>query len=380
MRKQKVGLLDPCFTRYADWRSIERMAQPSSGNRFRDILEAAPALPDAGRTIGHSVEHRPIVGYRFGSGPLRVSLIAGCHADEPVGPELLRRLAGLLLTVQPEDPLLRVAEWWIVPHVNPDGEQRNRAWQLPIPDAFDPLRTLSGAIRELPGDDLEFGFPRDIRDEGARPESRAVADWWREADGPFALHASLHGMSFAAGPWFLVESGWVDRTRTLRSACRRRADELGYRLHDVERHGEKGFRRIERGFCTRPDSRAMRDYFLDRNDPETAGRFRPSSMEAIRRLGGDPLTLVSEMPLFLTPGVGESLGPPDPVLEAWKGRIAAWRATLADPESDHVRLAAEIRQAGLRAMPVCDQMDLQWTLIAAGLAEVMRASRNGCGA
>ena len=356
---------------------LTRMPDASLEHRCLEILVSAPVRPDAGRTIGQSVEGRPVVGYRLGSGQPRVSLIAGCHADEPVGPELLRRLTGLLLTLPADDPLLRAAEWWIVPHVNPDGELRNRSWQLPIPDAFDPVRTLEGAIRELPGDDLEFGFPRDGRDEDARPESRAVLDWWREADGPFSLHASLHGMGFAAGPWYLIEPGWVDRSRTLRATCRRRTRELGYLLHDVERNGEKGFQRIERGFCTRPDSDAMRVYFLERDDPETAGRFRPSSMEAIRQLGGDPLTLVSEMPLFLTPGVGESLGPPDPVLDAWKHRIAAWRAVLSDPASDQGRLAAEINEAGMRAMPVRDQMELQWTFIAAGLAEVMRSTGAG---
>ena len=349
------------------------MPDPRMEYRFSEILAAEQVRPDAGRTIGRSLEGRPVLGYRFGSGPLRVSLIAGCHADEPVGPELLRRLTGFLLTLSPDDPLLRAAEWWIVPHVNPDGEARNRAWQNPIPDSFDPVRTLAGAIRELPGDDLEFGFPRDVEDAGGRPESRAVYDWWREADRPFDLHASLHGMGFAAGPWYLIEPGWVERTRVLRASCSRRTQQLGYTLHDVERQGEKGFHRIERGFCTRPDSQAMRDYFLARDDPDTAGRFRPSSMEAIRSLGGDPLTLVSEMPLFLTPGAGESPGPPDPALEAWKQRIVAWRAALSDPVSDHGELAAEMFEAGLRAMPVRHQMELQWTFIAAGLAEVMRS-------
>jgi hypothetical protein len=353
------------------------MLDPPPEHRLLDILAVAPTPPDAGRVIGESVEGRPISGFRFGSGPLRVSLIAGCHADEPVGPELLRRLTGLLLTLPPEEPLLRAAEWWIVPHVNPDGEERNRAWQNPIPDSFDPVRTLSGAIRELPGDDLEFGFPRHVEDEDGRPESRAVFDWWREADGPFALHVSLHGMGFAAGPWYLIEPGWIDRTRILRATCSRRTQELGYTLHDVERQGEKGFHRIERGFCSRPDSEAMRDYFLDRDDPATAARFRPSSMEAIRRLGGDPLTLVSEMPLFLTPGVGDSLGPPDPVLESWNRRIAAWRTALSEPASDPGELAAEMYETGLRAMPVRDQMELQWTFIAAGLAAVIQSPEMG---
>jgi hypothetical protein len=121
----------------------------------------------------------------------------------------------------------------------------------------------------------------------------------------------------------------------------------------------------------------MRAYFLDRDDLETAGCFRPSSMETIRALGGDPLTLVSEMPLFLTPGVGDSLGPPDPALEDWKRRIEAWRVALSDPGSDRTGLAAEMHLAGLRAMPVRDQMELQWTFIAAGLAEVVRAQGTG---
>jgi hypothetical protein len=90
-------------------------------------------------------------------------------------------------------------------------------------------------------------------------------------------------------------------------------------------------------------------------------------METIRRFGGDPLTLVSEMPLFLTPGVGETLGPPDPVAEQWKERIAAWRIDVQERDGlTTVRKGA--LQAGLRPMPVQDQMRLQWTFIAGGIA------------
>ena len=52
------------------------------------------------------------------------------------------------------------------------------------------------------GDDIEFGFPRDVDDDGARPENRAAYDWWRSAGGPFAVHVTLHGMGIAAGPWY----------------------------------------------------------------------------------------------------------------------------------------------------------------------------------
>ncbi len=115
-------------------------------------------------------------------------------------------------------------------------------------------------------------------------------------------------MGFAAGPWFLVEGEWKDRCNVLKERCAARVAELGYALHDVQRNGEKGFFRLGRGFCTRPDSKYMRKHFSQLGDNRTAALFRPSSMETVRALGGDPLTLVSEMPLFITPGVGEELG------------------------------------------------------------------------
>lgn len=343
-------------------------------DRIEPIL-AGPASPHRpGRRIGASREGRDLTAYRFGAGDRRVSLLAGCHADEPVGPRLLGHLVAHLESLPPDDPLLADYEWWILPHINPDGAAANRAWQPPDAGAYDLTDYLRHVVRERPGDDIEFGFPRDAGDPGARPENRAAYDWWRRATGPFALHVSLHGMAFAAGPWFLVEPAWRDRFELLLERCVERVRALGYRLHDVDRQGEKGFFRLAPGFSTRPDSRYMRRHFLSRGDEETARLFRPSSMETIRSLGGDPLTLVSEMPLFLTPGVGVDLGPPDPVAEEWRARVEGWRRELeegADPES----VRAEAEAAGLRPMPVRDQMALQWTVIVAGLEQVERSSQ-----
>jgi hypothetical protein len=342
-------------------------------HRFDDVAardEAILGSPrphgDYGAIIGRSAEGREIRAVKIGVGPQRVSLLAGCHADEPVGPRLLRRLSHYLTSLPADDPLLTDYQWWIVPHINPDGAARNRRWQPPNATVYDLVGYLLHSVRELPGDDIEFGFPLDPDDTEARPENRAVYDWWRKANGPFNLHVSLHGMAFAAGPWFLIEAAWNDRVAPLKRRCLRRVAELGYEPHDVERHGEKGFFRLGRGFCTRPDSRYMREHFLALGDEETAEKFRPSSMETIRALGGDPLTLVSEMPLFITAGVGVNLGPPDPVAEEWKQRIAAWREALQGgaPAGEVLEVAAA---NGLRPMPARDQMRLQWTLIVSGL-------------
>lgn len=333
------------------------------------ILSAPPVDFEEGARIGSSREGRAVRAFRLGTGQRHISLIGGCHADEPVGPRLLRRVVGWLRRLDANDPALADHTWWIIPHINPDGEARNRPWQPPGQEAYDLGINLGHVHRELPGDDIEFGFPRDASDREVRPENRAAWDWWRGAEGRFILHVSLHGMAFGAGPWFLVDRAWIDRCELLKRRCSDRVRDLGYVLHDVERRGEKGFERIERGFCTRPESGAMAAHFLARNDPDTASRFRPSSMEVMRSLGDDVLTLVSEMPLFITPGVGDVLGPPDPVLEGWMRRIDRWR--IAARDSEGARMVSEEAAAyGLRAMPVRDQMILQWTLIAAGLEQI----------
>ena len=334
-----------------------------------------PAPP--GEEIGRSRKGRPIVAYRIGDGPLRVSLVGGCHADEPVGPRFLDRFVRFLGA--PDGAELRAAATWsVIPHVNPDGAEANAAWQTPGADRYDFVEYLRHRVRELPGDDIEFGFPRGDGDRGARPENRAAWEFWR-AGAPYDLHVSMHGMSVAAGPYFLVERSWWPRLGDMAAALTRMVEGAGYALHDVERHGEKGFHRLDRGFCSRPDSGAMRRHFLDLGDSETAARFRPSSMEAIRALGGDPLTLVTEMPLFITPGMGEALGPPDPVLVRWRDRIAEWEVRLQKAGEGDTGMAAgdeemavrdEMAAAGLTPMPVRDQMRFQWAFIREGLRAV----------
>jgi hypothetical protein len=329
-----------------------------------EILQAGP--PPPGAAIGRSREGRDIFGYRFGQGKLKASLIAGCHADEPVGPAMLDRLVSWLAGRPASDPLLTQWSFRIVPHANPDGEARNAAWAgdqaaRQHPGVYDLAAYLQNVVRELPGDDVEFGFPRSPDDEEARPENRAIAAFLAKG-GPYALHGSFHGMGFAAGPSFLMEGGWAGRTQKMRDELRRKVAELGYELHDVDRGGDKGFHRIDQGFTTRPDSRAMIAHFEALGDPATAALFRPSSMEYIRSLGGDPLTIVSEMPLFLLPArhyLEDKIRPP---------AIFELRRLAEDPES--LREAAE--KHGVEAMPIADQLRLQLAYLDEALQAVAR--------
>jgi hypothetical protein len=279
------------------------------------------------------------------------------------------RLVAFLDTRAAGDPLLAAVTWYVVPHVNPDGEARNARWSgatVPAVDhlgrgdeAYDLSLYIGHAVRELPGDDMEFGFPRGPDDSGARPENRAVAAFLAKG-APFHLHASFHGMGFASGPWFLIEPAWIDRTSALRDSLRARVRAMGYRPFDVDRGGEKGFHRIDEGFTTRPDSRSMIAWFEERGDLGMATKFRPSSMEYVRSLGGNPFTMVSEMPLFLRPlEAGETGRPDDPRLRAFLDGIAA---------KPPAKIRAEAGHAGVRGMPIRDQMRLQLAFLDEALA------------
>jgi hypothetical protein len=179
-------------------------------------------------------------------------------------------------------------------------------------------------------------------------------------------------MAFAGGPWFLIDPDWAYRCSIVKQRCGDAVVHLGHKLHDVQRRGEKGFERIERGFCTRPNSVAMARFFIERNDPDTAALFRPSSMETIRSLGGDPLTLVSEIPLFVVPGAGDTIEPNDPIADAWRERVTVWKQRF-DNGNSIKRLVDEIAATRVTPVPIRDQMILQWVFVTAGIEQILES-------
>lgn len=339
------------------------------GPYIEDLLATTIQLP-APHFESSGREGRPLAAYRHGSGPFRISLIAGCHADEPAGPRLLRHLVSFLSQLRESHPLLQEYSWWIVPHANPDGEAANRSWHSETDAYYSLPRYLRHAVRELPGDDMEYGFPIEGQAGPLRPENAFIYEFWKKAGQPFHLHASLHSMALSFGPWFLIDPAWAGRSDIIREQCRNRVRELGYPLNDIDRDGEKGFHRISEGFCTRPNAQAMKTYFLERNDPKTAALFHPSSMESIRSFGGDCLTLVSEMPFFIIPNESHSMAWPNPDYQKWQGLAGRWKMELLTGIKKEETVLQEAHHLGMRAMPVADQLRLQWELVAAGVRQV----------
>ncbi len=338
-------------------------------NHIEKILEC-PIHTHKGIVIGHSLLGKELTAYKYGAGTKHISLIAGNHADEPVGPLLLKKLVTYLASLPHTNPLLQNYSWYIVPHGNPDGEAINKAWYSYLDQQTDLTTYLMHVQRELPGKDVEFGFPIAKTIQSLRPENEAIYNFWKTANTPFELHVSLHGMQATYGPWFLIDENWIDRTETLRKKCKQQTTSLGYELYDLDRKSEKGFQRIEEGFCTRPDSKAMRKHFLALNDTETAKKFHASSMESIRSLGGDCLTLVSEMPLFLYPKQERQLQWPDPFLQKWSQQFQQWKLLLKNDNYTKEQCNAEAKKLGVQSMLWNDQMKLQWQMITAGIETI----------
>jgi hypothetical protein len=295
--------------------------------------------------IGASRNGQPLYAYTMGTGATHVSIIAGSHADEPVGPMTAQALPQLLRAYRPD--LLKAFTFYVVPQMNPDGADRNRPWFDVNPD----FETYAAhAFRELPGDDIEFGFGEG---DSIRPENRAAMDFLR-AHAPCAAHFSLHGMGFAEGAWFLLHPDWVQRAQPLIDKLTVRCREEGMPFHDIDRKGDKGFTRICEGWCTTPDSGAMRDFFHRENDPDMAAKFHPSSMEFVHNLGGDTLCMVSEMPLFLLTRGESSLE--DPIFLRFRDDL---KAATGNPDA----IRELIKKYGIQTVPIAQQMQFQFHMI-----------------
>lgn len=324
----------------------------------KDVEEACARHSDIAsfRELGPSEEGAMLYGVVLGTGATPVSLIAGNHADEPVGPETLRSfVVNGLAHRRKMEPWFRRFRFVVVPHTNPDGEARNRSWMEQWPD---PKAYLQHAVREKPGRDMEYGFP------SMRPENEHVSAFLRER-GPFALHASLHGMSAGEGALLLINRPWTFRTQHLRDDFVAAAAAKGLPMHDHNRKGEKGFYWIEAGFQTTPRGDAMRTFFRAKDDSAMARRFHDSSMEFVASLGGDPLSLVTELPLFLIRNDGSTGHRPDRYLEL-REQLPEIRLRLDRGEGVEELLAP----FDLRPVPLDVAMHLQFRALELGLRAV----------
>lgn len=278
------------FLSEVNFEEKESFTSPQSRSAIiSNLVDQNPTLFKE-QLLGLSQEGREIIAVSFGIGPKNISVISGSHSDEPVGSEtLLNILRSISQNEAAFSKLLSTFTFHVIPHVNLDGEVKNLKWMENWPniESF-----LTGVYRELPGNDIEFGYP-DLREE-----NKIIANFLASI-GKIDLHISLHGMAFAEGAMLLIKENWISRTELIRAQFIRLLKDEKFPIHDHNRHGEKGFTYIAPGFATTPNSIAMKEHFCLHNDFEMVSKFQMSSMEFVDTLKSKPLCLVTEIPLFL---------------------------------------------------------------------------------
>ena len=309
------------------------------------------------QVIGHSEQGRELHGLRCGDPQLPlVSIVAGAHPDEPAGPvaaiELLRQWSLQALAQQ--------VQLAVVPLMDVDGVVAQRDWLTPWDGAIDLQRYLQHRQRRLPGADREFAWPGAPWGGTVLPECAAAAAFLDEC-GPAIAHCSLHGMFMAHGPWFLLDRPALADGQ-LWQDCRDIAAAIDLPLHEFHRHGDKGFRRSGRGFCTTPSGAHMRRTFLALNDWDTAAGFGYGSMDSARaraqRHGAPPpLTGISEFPLIATPAGCDAAAIKERFTAVATGAesvVACYAATGCSPVPLHdqvrgmIAMVKAVVRAGLR--------------------------------
>lgn len=250
--------------------------------------------------LGSSRQGRPIVALRVGQGPRTVAVKANAHAEEAAGTVTCLRLLQALLEQPAGTPWLRKATFHFIPTANPDGLWRNRDW---LEGPFDLAKFLRFHIRDLPWEDVEFGYPS-AADPKVRPENQAVAGYLRSLPRLDA-YLSLHSMDFTGGAWFLLQTPDLSAQEPFLAFVEEACAREGVPLHDEDRAGQKGFTRLRPGFHTSPTAEEMQAFFELPGEADLNPRFRINSMQFVQRRHGTPLAVVSELPLAYAPELAD---------------------------------------------------------------------------
>ena len=282
------------------WQSLRNQRLHLSYVTAEALSDACEKLSDLAPAmtldhIGDSREGRPICAFTMGDGPIGISVKGNAHADEPAGVVTALLLVRLLNEVPAWQKLKDRFRFHIIPSANPDGLSRNRDW-VALP--FDFRRYFLNVYRDLPRDDVEFGYAEspDSSVLHIRPENVACARFFDDA-APIGAHLSLHSIVFTGGAWFLVaaEPDIEAHESSLSLICRA-CEEEGIPLHDEDRGGQKGFFRIRKGFHSTPTVEGMRAFFQQSGNGELVTDFRINSMQYVMKNCNTQFAAVSELP------------------------------------------------------------------------------------
>ena len=186
---QKLLETLPCFNKYCSVNKINSLVDELRGDsRFRI------------KVAGNGNSGIPIHHVRFNTGSIKVLVVAGPHADEPIGSATVYSLLKLLNS-NFHDLVSQDIEWNIVPCIDPDGAILNEGWSQK-PFSFENF--VRHSFKQNPADQAEFSFPLNYKKlafNKQTPESKTLKNIIEETqpDYYFSLHNSIAG-----GAYFLI--------------------------------------------------------------------------------------------------------------------------------------------------------------------------------
>ena len=152
------------------------------------------------QVAGTSEAGIPIYHIQFGEGSVKALVVAGPHADEPIGS---LTAFGLLTLLKNNNKELvgRDIQWHIIPCIDPDGAKLNEGWTQQ-PYSF--KNFMRNFHKQYPTEQVDGSFPlsyKEIYFNQPTPEARALMDVLESVVPDF--YYSLHN-AFAGGCYFVL--------------------------------------------------------------------------------------------------------------------------------------------------------------------------------
>jgi len=170
-------------------------------------VESLPTEIASVKTIGYSINNKPIYSIIIGRGSKDVVVAAGAHADEPTGTVTAVSMIQFLLSEE-TDGIRDEFRFHFIPQLNPDGVERNWNW-MKYPFSY--KNYVRYNVRESSVLDIEHGIPTG-NDSLVRPEALSFAEYLRSLD-PLYMYFSLHSTYLLGGIFFY----FLNRNGTINS-------------------------------------------------------------------------------------------------------------------------------------------------------------------
>lgn len=181
--------------------SIPNFERFCSVDKLNSLVEELMA--DGRFTItkrGSSYQGEPIYHVVFGEGKVKVLVVAGPHADEPIGSVTVFSLL-TLLNNNNQELVKQDIQWHIVPCIDPDGAKLNEGWTQ---EAFSHKSFMENFHKQDHLDQVDASFPikfKEFNFDKPTQEARVLMGILEELRPDY--YFSLHN-AFAGGGYFYI--------------------------------------------------------------------------------------------------------------------------------------------------------------------------------